>query len=757
MALLLRLLFTYIGVVSVQSAQHEPNYTSSLVSSSQSTVHLSSTTHTPIHQPCDRSSQLFGLRLSGAQYERGNIVIPPDKLRVTIYGVNLQNIKILIAPGTCENQTNLSLNYPRVDFPPIIHNTPNMIEIEHDFRVGKFEICARIGESYEIARFEQVADREIVVRMVESTSKPYTLHYLWLQILVLVLLHVLSAMFSGLTLGLMTLTVRELEIIATSGSEEEQSYARAILPLRRKGNQLLCTLLLGNTLCNATISILFENLWPEPGISIPTATVTMLLLGEILPQSICVNNALATGARLLFFAQFWIYLFSLIAWPISKVLDRIVGEEHESYDRKRLMELMKRVIENNPDVAEDELKIAAGAMNLKGKVVQDSMTAIEEVFMLPETATLNSNAIAAIMRAGYTRIPVFKEGNKKDICDVLIVKDLALIDPDDCYTVRMLCNIYKRPIPRMASNTTLFTALQTFKGGDDGHMALVHDAKNGIIGIITLEDVVEEILQEEIKDEFDLKREKRGHEKILWDTNAPSVTMGKQLMTVTYQFCVNNEEFFADRFIEKSVLERLMAQCTRNVDMHYLKPLGGALTVPIKHLPRCAKLYTKNEMSDRYILILEGRAEVTIGQSGMKFEAGPFHQFGQELLQKLMQHADELCKRNAESPFDPKQIMQFKPDFSVAVFEECKFLEVTSDMYIKALRFTKAQRETKNTAAIYADFKSRGTPVSVDPSPEVSPSMGSKEKTTSKEHVNTAISLSSPNETESGRTADLPK
>ena len=71
-----------------------------------------------------------------------------------------------------------------------------------------------------------------------------------------VTLLVLSGLFSGLTLGLMSLDVNSLEIVISGGSDNDKEYAEKILPIRKKGNLLLCTLLLGNTLVNALIAIL---------------------------------------------------------------------------------------------------------------------------------------------------------------------------------------------------------------------------------------------------------------------------------------------------------------------------------------------------------------------------------------------------------------------------------------------------------------------------------------------------------------------
>ncbi|VDM67979.1 unnamed protein product [Strongylus vulgaris] len=115
------------------------------------------------------------------------------------------------------------------------------------------------------------------------------------------------------------------------------------------------------------------------------------------------------------------------------------------------------------------------------------------------------------------------------------------------------------------------------------------------------------------------------------------------------------------------------------------------------NVPRLAKLYTKDEISDRFVLILEGRVQVTIGQSGMMFEAGPWHCFGGEILKKLVQGAATLSR--STSIIDTTDLscrrpdLMFKPDYSVVVKEDCTYLDVNVAAYINAFKSTLMQRE----------------------------------------------------------------
>lgn len=105
-----------------------------------------------------------------------------------------------------------------------------------------------------------------------------------LEIVLIVVLLALSGLFSGLNLGLMSLDTTELKIVLSVGSPTEQSYARAIMPLRERGNMLLCTVLLGNVIVNSTLTIFLESVLGSGIFAVLGSAFGIVVVGEIFPQ-----------------------------------------------------------------------------------------------------------------------------------------------------------------------------------------------------------------------------------------------------------------------------------------------------------------------------------------------------------------------------------------------------------------------------------------------------------------------------------------
>lgn len=168
---------------------------------------------------------------------------------------------------------------------------------------------------------------------------------LWLQLIIIVVCLGFSSLFSGLNLGLMSLDRTDLRIICNTGTDSERRHAHTILPVRERGNYLLCSILLGNVMVNSTFTILLDDL-TSGMVAIIVSTLLIVICGEISPQAVCSRHGLAIGANTILITKFVMIATWPLAYPISKVLDCLLGEEIGAvYTRERLKELVKvRVI-----------------------------------------------------------------------------------------------------------------------------------------------------------------------------------------------------------------------------------------------------------------------------------------------------------------------------------------------------------------------------------------------------------------------------
>ncbi len=134
-----------------------------------------------------------------------------------------------------------------------------------------------------------------------------------------------SATFSGLTLGLLSLDVNGLDIIAAGAeSLRDREYAKRILPVRKRGNWLLCTLLLGNVAVNSFLSILMAD-FTDGLVGFIVSTGLILLLGEIIPMALCSRYSLLIGGHAVYLVMVLMAIMAPIAYPTAKVCVMFIG------------------------------------------------------------------------------------------------------------------------------------------------------------------------------------------------------------------------------------------------------------------------------------------------------------------------------------------------------------------------------------------------------------------------------------------------
>ena len=156
-------------------------------------------------------------------------------------------------------------------------------------------------------------------------------HIEWWRITAVVVMLFVSGLFAGLNLGVNGLDPKTLELMIQGPFENEQEekeakYAKKILPLRKRGNLLLCTILIGNIVINTGISILIESVFTGY-IALIVSSLLITIISEIIPQSFMSRYGLAAGAHLSWFMYLAMGVFFIVAYPIAAILDKILGEE----------------------------------------------------------------------------------------------------------------------------------------------------------------------------------------------------------------------------------------------------------------------------------------------------------------------------------------------------------------------------------------------------------------------------------------------
>lgn len=308
------------------------------------------------------------------------------------------------------------------------------------------------------------------------------------------LLVLLSGIFSGLTIGLMSLNKTELQ----RKIKLRDTDAKKVYSVRKNGNFLLTTLLLGNVAVNTALSIFLGDV-ASGVVGGVLATVLIVILGEIIPQALFSRYALKVGGSLVFLVRFFMIVLAPVSYPIAWVLDKALGKEIPTvWSREEIKEIVKfHKKSDSSDIDEDEERIVLGALSFSERKVRDIYTKKEDVFALEKETVLSQKVLQEIRESGYTRIPVY-EKELDAIYGILFVKDLIGRERD--LPIKSL--VRKQNILSVFEHKKLDSLLNQFIQ-QKVHLAVVMNKEKKVLGIVTLEDVVEEILEKEILDEVD--------------------------------------------------------------------------------------------------------------------------------------------------------------------------------------------------------------------------------------------------------------
>ena len=386
----------------------------------------------------------------------------------------------------------------------------------------------------------------------------------WFFMFMVAFLTLFAGMMSGLTVGYLSVDKLTMELREKTGSQMEKEYSKIILPVLSNHHWLLCTLLLMNSFAMEALPVFLDRVFSRLTAVIISVTL-LLIFGEVIPQALC------TGPRQIQIAAMaapMTRFLMIVSWPITywlgKCLDIILGEQgktrYQNQDLKALVEMhtyeaIKRISEEeekNPYIAKEDIpkpsntmglspeeaNLMISALEIRDKKVIEIMISFDKIYSINHDEPINRKKVFEILDKGFSRIPVFRNGDKSDLIGILRIKQLISVDFNQNRSLKELGIRLKLPLV-ISPKMTLIDLLREFRKGKS-HMAFITEQvellqsklglnrnnsvqfnlrynetfseskKIKVLGIVTLEDVIEQIFNLEIMDEEDYEKSKRA-------------------------------------------------------------------------------------------------------------------------------------------------------------------------------------------------------------------------------------------------------
>ena len=326
----------------------------------------------------------------------------------------------------------------------------------------------------------------------------------WIQIILLVFLLITSGLVSGAEVAFFSLTKEVLD----SEEEKKSRQMEIIQKMLQKPKRLLATILITNNFINIAIVLLFASIGevlfsqienPLFVLLIEIGIITFLILffGEILPKVYANRNALSFSKTIAFpiytIDRYFLFFLTIPMSKITRFMESRLAQKNNEFSIDKLSQALE--LTNEEETTKEEHKILQGIVNFGNTDTKQVMCPRIDVFALSEDMEMET-IVPLILEKGFSRVPVHTD-NMDNVVGILYTKDLLphLEQPDFKWQKLLKPPFY------VPENKKLDDLLKEFQQKKI-HLAVVVDEYGGTSGVITLEDVIEEIVGD-ISDEFD--------------------------------------------------------------------------------------------------------------------------------------------------------------------------------------------------------------------------------------------------------------
>jgi len=328
--------------------------------------------------------------------------------------------------------------------------------------------------------------------------------FLSIQVILLVLLLITSGLISGSEVAFFSLTKEQLD----SKSEKKSRQMHIIQKMLQNPKRLLATILITNNFINIAIVLLFasfgEDLFNQIEnplivllIEIGVITFLILFFGEILPKVYANRNAMIFSQAIAFpvyiIDRYFLFFLTIPLSRITRFMESRLGQKNSEFSIDKLSQALELTSEE--ETTKEEHKILQGIVNFGNIETKQVMCPRIDVFALSVDMDIET-IVPLILENGFSRVPVYTD-NLDSVAGILYTKDLLPhIDQSNYKWEKLL-----KPVFYVPENKKLDDLLKEFQQKKI-HLAVVVDEYGGTSGVITLEDVIEEIVGD-ISDEFD--------------------------------------------------------------------------------------------------------------------------------------------------------------------------------------------------------------------------------------------------------------
>lgn len=351
-----------------------------------------------------------------------------------------------------------------------------------------------------------------------SAETPFFIGMSWTSaicLIIFIMLLLLSAIASGSETAFFSLLPNDINEMENSDNRAE----KLVLELRNKPKLFLATILIFNNLVNVTITIfstyimsLMFNLEVNPLwafiINVIIVTSLLLIFGEMIPKITAAKSARSLATNIAPMIKFLMFFFK----PLSSILVHSTSIIDKRLAKKNVNSLSITDLSTAVDLTTadetpaDERSMLQGIATFGEKEVSDIMQPRVQLFAV-KLSTQFDNLIEMVIQNGFSRIPVY-EDTLDDIKGILYVKDLLpFLDTPDFHWQRLIRQAFFVP-----ENKKINDLFQDFRSKKI-HIAIVVDEYGGTSGLVTMEDVLEEIVGD-IRDEFDAANDNKFYHKI---------------------------------------------------------------------------------------------------------------------------------------------------------------------------------------------------------------------------------------------------